>query len=50
MWENTARVGVGIAVNEKRETWIVAKYSPPGNYKSQYINNVRIRKPGGKKN
>ena len=34
----------------KKETWIVAKYAPPGNYVSQFIKNVGIRKPRGKTN
>ena len=48
MWKSTTKVGVGIATSGD-QTWIVAKYRPPGNVKQNYANNVGVRKEGGKK-
>ena len=48
MWNSTTEVGVGIATSGD-ETWIVAKYTPPGNVVGKYINNVGLRKEGGKR-
>ena len=48
MWKSTTKVGVGIATSGD-ETWIVAKYRLPGNVEQNYINNVGVRKEGGKK-
>ncbi|CAL8116591.1 unnamed protein product [Orchesella dallaii] len=41
VWKTTTHVGVGIAWNPKRRWWIVvANYSPPGNLKGTYAENV----------
>ena len=43
MWKSTTKVGVGIATSGD-QTWIVAKYRPPGNVKQNYANNVGVEK------
>ncbi len=41
VWKNRERVGVGIAYNSDRtEVYVVAQYSPAGNYEGQYEENV----------
>jgi len=61
VWRNTVKFGVGIATMPSRryshygntETFIVAKYSPRGNFHiigqrlTDYTNNVQQRKSGG---
>ena len=62
VWGETKKFGVGIATVDSRrypqyeniETFIVAKYSPPGNINfigqrfQDYSRNVQPRKAGGK--
>ena len=43
VWKATKRVGVGIAVIKRgflTKTYIVARYSPPGNYQGQFKQQV----------
>jgi hypothetical protein len=41
VWKNTERVGAGIAYNSDRtKVYVVAQYSPPGNYLGQFEENV----------
>ncbi|CAF4590501.1 unnamed protein product [Rotaria sp. Silwood1] len=41
VWKSTTRLGVGIAYsNGGRPVYVVAHYSPPGNYMGQYTANV----------
>lgn len=32
VWHGTSKLGMGVAVSEKGETYVVARYYPPGNY------------------
>lgn len=51
VWDDTTHVGMGIATKHSGSYWItyiVAKYSPPGNYRGQYIKHVHGLKPGGR--
>ncbi|CAF1331001.1 unnamed protein product [Rotaria sordida] len=42
VWRNTKKLGVGVAyADEGRTVYVVAQYSPPGNYQGQYQANVR---------
>ena len=43
VWKNSTKVGVGIATFGAK-TWVVAKYTPSGNYANQYTANVGYRK------
>ena len=50
-WDNTTHVGIGIATKQSGSYWItyiVAKYSSPGNYKGQYTSHVHGLKPRGR--
>lgn len=40
VWKNTARLGMGIA-RKNGTIVVVANYDPPGNYKGQYVKNVK---------
>jgi hypothetical protein len=41
VWKNTKKLGVGIAfAKENRKIYVVAQYSPPGNYRDAYNTNV----------
>jgi len=41
VWKNSQRLGVGIAFSyDHRQVFVVAQYSPPGNYEGQYQDNV----------
>lgn len=41
VWKNTQRVGAGIAyTSDRKKVYVVAQYSPPGNYQGQYQQNV----------
>ena len=48
VWKNSTKVGVGIATFGAK-TWVVAKYTPSGNYANQYTANVGYRKSGCKR-
>ena len=48
VWKNSKNVGVGIATSGAK-TWVVAKYTPSGNYVNQYTTNVGCRKSGCKR-
>ena len=52
VWDTTTHVGVGIATKSVGSNWktiAVAKYSPQGNIKGQYISHVHpLKKPGNK--
>ena len=51
VWDDTTHVGMGIATKQSGPYWItyiVAKYSPPGNYRGQYTSHVHGLKPGGR--
>ena len=42
VWKDTKRVGVGCAINKERgQIYIVAQYTPNGNVKTMYRNQVR---------
>ncbi|CAF4223576.1 unnamed protein product, partial [Rotaria sordida] len=37
VWRSTKKLGVGVAyADEGRTVYVVAQYSPPGNYQGQY--------------
>ena len=36
IWESTTAVGMGMAVSSNGETYVVARYNPPGNYVGKY--------------
>lgn len=41
VWAGSEKLGVGIAFNSDRtKSYVVARYSPPGNYEGQYQDNV----------
>ncbi len=41
VWKNTAKIGAGIAYNgDRTKAYVVAQYTPPGNYEGQYQENV----------
>jgi hypothetical protein len=41
VWKNTAKIGAGIAYNGARtKAYVVAQYTPPGNYLGQFKENV----------
>lgn len=41
VWKGTQKIGAGLAFNSDRtKAYIVAQYSPPGNYQGQYQSNV----------
>ena len=41
VWKNSRRLGVGIAVTDDGQTeYVIAYYSPPGNFGNQYQQNV----------
>ncbi|CAF1052213.1 unnamed protein product [Adineta ricciae] len=41
VWKSTKRIGVGYAfTNDGKTVYVVAQYSPPGNYQGQFPNNV----------
>ncbi|CAF2092696.1 unnamed protein product [Rotaria magnacalcarata] len=41
VWKNTKKFGIGYALTKDRSTaYVVAQYSPPGNYLSQFADNV----------
>ena len=44
VWRTTAKVGVALASKRQDDgfmrTYVVARYSPPGNYNSQFGNQV----------
>jgi len=52
VWRSTTHVGVGKATvtspNGYIETYIVARFSPPGNYVGEYTSEVKPRKLNGK--
>ncbi|CAF3900357.1 unnamed protein product [Rotaria sordida] len=42
VWRSTKKLGVGVAyADEGHSVYVVAQYSPPGNYQGQYQANVR---------
>ncbi|CAF4252637.1 unnamed protein product, partial [Rotaria sordida] len=42
VWRSTKKLGVGVSYPYKHPTvYVVAQYSPPGNYQGQYQTNVR---------
>ncbi|CAF1443647.1 unnamed protein product [Rotaria sordida] len=42
VWRSTKKLGVGVAYGDGgRSIYVVAQYSPPGNYQGQYQANVR---------
>ncbi len=41
VWKDTKKLGIGIALaKEGRKIYVVAQYSPPGNYRQAYNTNV----------
>lgn len=40
VWKSTTHLGVGIAINENQNVYVVACYSPPGNLLNMYSDNV----------
>ena len=36
IWYNTTQVGVGVAIAANGDIYVVANYSPPGNYVGEY--------------
>lgn len=43
VWKDTRRLGVGIAFGkEGRKMYVVAQYSPPGNYRNAFQKNVLL--------
>lgn len=40
VWRNSTELGVGIAKNDKGETYVVANYNPRGNYVGHFKENV----------
>ena len=43
VWKGTKAVGVGIATTLQKgfyKSYVVARYSPPGNYEGQFESNV----------
>ena len=42
VWINTKQMGIGIAcTSDQKKCYIVANYSPPGNYGGEYQANVK---------
>jgi pathogenesis-related protein 1 len=35
IWHSTTAVGIGVAVSSRGETYVVARYNPPGNWQGQ---------------
>jgi len=49
VWKGSTKVGCGVATVESggmKKTYIVGRYSPPGNYGGQFTSNVMPLKPG----
>lgn len=46
MWKGSTRLGVGIAT-QGRMVVVVARYSPAGNFRGRYRENVLRQKSGG---
>ena len=41
VWKSSEKLGAGMAFNNDRtKVYVVARYSPPGNYEGQYGDNV----------
>jgi len=41
IWKGSTKLGVGIGFSsDKRKVYVVANYSPPGNYQGQFPQNV----------
>jgi len=41
VWKGSKKLGIGIGyTSDRRKSYIVARYSPPGNYGGQYQQNV----------
>lgn len=41
VWQGSRKLGVGIAFNhDHKQVFVVAQYTPPGNYEGEYQNNV----------
>ena len=36
IWKNTTEVGMAMAVSSSGKTYVVARYSPAGNYSGEY--------------
>ena len=44
VWKGSKKLGVGVAYNSARtKVYVVARYSPPGNYLNQFSTNVLPR-------
>lgn len=43
VWRATRTVGCGLAIASNNKIFAVSNYSPPGNYKSEYKENVLPR-------
>ncbi|XP_072399922.1 uncharacterized protein [Diabrotica undecimpunctata] len=40
IWKDSKELGIGIAKNKRGQTYVVANYSPRGNYIGQFVENV----------
>jgi hypothetical protein len=41
VWKATNKMGAGIAyTSDRKQVYVVAQYTPPGNYEGQYQENV----------
>ena len=47
VWKGSTKLGVGIA-KQGSTVVVVARYTPAGNFRGRYQENVQRRKPGGK--
>jgi len=43
VWKNTTKLGLAIALKNETTIYVVATYSPRGNKKNHYTNNVLKR-------
>ena len=41
VWQSSKELGVGIAYDGKGTCYVVANYSPPGNYQGKFPDNVK---------
>ncbi len=41
IWTGSKKAGFGRAISHKGEVYIVAQYSPPGNVRGEWTNNVK---------
>jgi len=44
VWKGSQNLGVGIARDRSGKVFVVANYSPPGNYQGRYVANVPVLK------